>query len=304
LAVLPLAAGGCGTEAIVGGVIGGTIYGAASPAQELEQIYYLGSFDPRGQLPPAMYRIRVHGQASAISGVKFASGWVPAGVIDSLTTHAGFSFPKRGEKDSPLVQLTRAEDKLDQMLSPGRRLMQFGPEGFREAPKDHRLVIVMGQSPQAFFEAIDGALGDISIKRVREDEDAAKILMLRAQLALNAQEKRLDGLMRAVAGDIDKSAKLAADTGAKPDEKKDESSAAKPPGEAPKPVASATVVTPQAETTTSAPPGGKVTVTTVAEPAAVAPQPPGPSAAPVAPVIINNPPAANPGTGTTSGANR
>ena len=38
----------------------------------------------------------------------------------------------------------------------------FGPEGFRKAPKDHRLVVVMGADPSAFFEAVDQTLGVIA----------------------------------------------------------------------------------------------------------------------------------------------
>ena len=40
--------------------------------------------------------------------------------------------------------------------------MLFGPEGFREAPANHRLVIVMGSSPDKFFGAIDQSLGVIA----------------------------------------------------------------------------------------------------------------------------------------------
>ena len=209
-----LLAGCDSTSSLVGGIAGGTVFGAFSPGQEIEQIYYLGAFDPRGQLPPAMYRLRVHGQASAISGMKFASGWVPAGVIDSLGSHAGFKFPQRGEDRSkldPRVQITDAEEGLKAQLSPGRRLMQFGPEGFREAPADHRLVIVMGQSPDDFFEAVDGALGDFSVLRMKQDEDAAKALMLQAQLLLNAHRKSLDELDKAVGENAKRVAGLPAD---------------------------------------------------------------------------------------------
>ncbi len=203
LTVAGLAMGGCDTTGgIVGGVVGATVYGASSPAHEVEQIYYLGSFDPQGQLPPAMYRVRVHGQASAISGVRFASGWVPAGFVDSLGSHAGFTFPKKDDDpstDDPRVQLREVKAELKAQLTPGRRLMQFGPEGFREAPKDHRLVIVMGGSPDAFFEAIDGALGDFSTLRAKGDENAAKALMLQAQLVLNGHREALDALEKSVA---------------------------------------------------------------------------------------------------------
>jgi hypothetical protein len=38
----------------------------------------------------------------------------------------------------------------------------FGPEGFREAPRDHRLVVVMGSDPSVFFSAVDEALGSVA----------------------------------------------------------------------------------------------------------------------------------------------
>lgn len=53
--------------------MGTTLLGARTPANEIEQIYYLGVFDPQEQLEPMVYRVRVHGQASPISGMKFGS---------------------------------------------------------------------------------------------------------------------------------------------------------------------------------------------------------------------------------------
>ncbi len=53
---LGLTTAGCGSlsfEENVGlGILGSTILGAQSPSHEIQQIYYLGSFDPQGQLPP------------------------------------------------------------------------------------------------------------------------------------------------------------------------------------------------------------------------------------------------------------
>ena len=37
------------------------------------------------QVPPSVYRVRVKGQASFLSATKFASGWVPADLVDSLS---------------------------------------------------------------------------------------------------------------------------------------------------------------------------------------------------------------------------
>ncbi len=62
--------------------------------------------------------------------------------------------PEMGGK----ITMTKAgQDELSK-LTIGRRLMQFGPEGFREVPKDHRLVIMMGANPEDFFKAMDMAL--------------------------------------------------------------------------------------------------------------------------------------------------
>lgn len=154
-----LALAGCATPAQTGGlVVGGvTLAGARTPSQDLEQIYYVGVFDPEEQIPPSFYRLTVRGQASAMSNTRFASGWVPAGIIDSLNGQLSYN-----PNDDHGVGFTQTNDTLNARLNLGRRFVMFGPEGFREAPRDHRLVIVMGASPKAFFDAVDGALGEIS----------------------------------------------------------------------------------------------------------------------------------------------
>lgn len=136
---------------------GATVFGGRSPSHEIEQIYYLGVLDPEQQIPPMLYRIRVRGQSSILSTVTFASGWVPARLADSLGTSIrmdktkGIVFEKSGEADANQVT-----------LQTGRRLVMFGPQGFREAPRDHRLVIAMGSDSSAYFQALDDALGTIS----------------------------------------------------------------------------------------------------------------------------------------------
>lgn len=176
---------------VAAGVVGSTLYGGQSPTHEIEQIYYLGTFDPQEQLPPTIYRVRVHGQASAISGTKFASGWVPARVIDSLNTHVGFDV---NDPASRAPTITEGEARLMSELETGRRLVQFGPEGFRPAPADHRLVIVMGASPQAFFQAIDQSLGQLGQFRAQKADEALKSEVLEALLALKGHQDRLDDL--------------------------------------------------------------------------------------------------------------
>ena len=127
---------------------------AVSPSNEIEQIFYLGVFDPQEQIPQTIYRIRIHGQASALNSMRFGSGWVKSDLVDSLTSQqqivaqsssiAGDGSPVFNEILSPSVQ---------------RKLVAFGPEGFRVSPKDHRLVVVMGSSPDAFFTAVDTVTG-------------------------------------------------------------------------------------------------------------------------------------------------
>jgi hypothetical protein len=139
------------TVGIVGGV---TVTGAVSPANEMEQVYYLGVFDPEEQLPPSMYRVRVHGQSSILSSVRFASGWVPAGLIDSLS---GQTYLDPNGTSGPVLTGPATSEEAD--LAVGRRLWMFGPEGFRTAPPNHRLVIVMSSDPSKYFDAIDQTLG-------------------------------------------------------------------------------------------------------------------------------------------------
>jgi len=172
--------------AIIGGVVGTTLVGAQSPSHEIEQIYYLGVFDPQEQLPEAIYRITVRGQASIISFTRFASGWVPAAVIDSL----GGKVHLSGDRDAtdPLT-IGQPDAKVVSQLQTGRRLVLFGPEGFREAPRDHRLVIVMGSSPEEFFKAIDGALGEIAQVQLERDNAGLQRELMQALLQLRTDQQ-------------------------------------------------------------------------------------------------------------------
>ena len=195
LAVFSLSA--CSDKAIIGGTIGATVLGANAPTQEIQQIYYLGAFDPQGQLPPTVYRIRLHGQASFISFMRFASGWVPAKFIDSLASDVRF-----GEGKSGKVQIdAEASDRLSE-LSTGRRLMQFGPEGFREAPAGHRLVVVMGTSPEDFFESIDASLGAIAEARAERRDNALDRKLFETLSALRDERDDLTVLDRKIDADL------------------------------------------------------------------------------------------------------
>jgi hypothetical protein len=172
------------TRAIVGGTVGSTLIGARSPTHEVEQIYYLGVFDPREQVPEAIYRVTVKGQASFMSFTKFASGWVPAAVIDSIGGNV--QMAAQGETG---VSFAGADTKYLSQLQTGRRLVLFGPEGFREAPREHRLVIVMGSNPQGFFKAIDTALGEFSQVQLERDNAGIQRELMQAMIALRTDQK-------------------------------------------------------------------------------------------------------------------
>lgn len=141
-------------------LVGGAVL-SQTPNADLEQTYYLGSFDPQGQVPPAVYRIRVRGQSSLLSNVRFASSWVPAEVVDALTGSIEINT-KDGRLD------VRKDGSISGGIANGRGLVMFGPEGFREAPRNHRLVIVMGSSPETVDQAFTSALGTVA--KVRSGE--------------------------------------------------------------------------------------------------------------------------------------
>lgn len=81
-----------------------------------------------------------------------------ADLVDSLSGRIDIDSTGVRLSEDPANKSTLAQDKgaLD------RRLVMFGPEGFREAPKNHRLVVVMGSNPASFFDAMDRALGVVA----------------------------------------------------------------------------------------------------------------------------------------------
>lgn len=151
---------GCSTPRVtnLSAAIAGTVALGHTPTTNILQTYYLGVFDPREQIPTTLYRVRLQGQASALSRTSFASGWVRADLVDSLSGRIDLekSGVKLGEDGSSRVRLTDDKNDLN------RRLVMFGPEGFREAPRNHRLVVVMGSDPQSFFSGVDRALGVVA----------------------------------------------------------------------------------------------------------------------------------------------
>ena len=188
-----LSACGDATENLVLGTVGVTLLGAQAPSHEIEQIYYLGVFDPQDQLPPQVYRVRVHGQASFISFVNFASGWVPADLIDSLGTQISFDKATGG------IDIKKPGQGETASLKTGRRLVLFGPEGFREAPANHRLVIVMGSSPEGFFKAIDSALGTVAGALEEQRATGLNRELFAALIQITNERERLNELDKDVA---------------------------------------------------------------------------------------------------------
>lgn len=164
-----------------------TGFGAMVPGHEIEQIYYLGSFDPQEQVPPSLFRVRVRGQASLIGWMGFGSGWVPAELIDSLGSSVSIN------KTDGKIMIAKAENDQIAKLTIGRRLMQFGPEGFREVPKDHRLVIVMGSNPEDYFHAIDEALGAVTTAKAAQDNNSLNHLLFEAMITVQAEKQLVEG---------------------------------------------------------------------------------------------------------------
>jgi hypothetical protein len=177
---------GCATPAqTVGLAVGTTVAGAHSPSQEIEQVYYLGVFDPLEQVPPSVYRVTVHGQASIMSLAKFATGWVPADMVDSLNSKIGYD-------ENGKIELTRMEGDQKFSLNARRRMVLFGPEGFREAPRNHRLVIVMGTNPSRYFEAVKDALSETIEGQGAKQDDKVITELLRALLATGDERRRFE----------------------------------------------------------------------------------------------------------------
>lgn len=183
---------GCATPAQTAGLAVGatTLAGAQMRSDELEQIYYLGVFDPVEQIPPSIYRITVRGQSSFLNKSRFASGWVPAPLIDSLSARADDA----GFGETRFTEPAGATD-LPSPAFTGRKLMMFGPEGFREAPKNHRLVIVMGGDPSAYFDAVDGALADMGGVTVQRGNEVALKQLTDAFSAATQEDHVLEKLL-------------------------------------------------------------------------------------------------------------
>jgi hypothetical protein len=192
--------GACDNVPIRNVSIAAGLLGAAHlPTTQMQQVYYLGVFDPRDQVPPMIYRVRIQGQASALNRTNYASGWVHASVLDSLSpdsTHAA-TLKELSGKGGP------GKNGDEKSALTGRRLVMFGPEGFRDAPKDHRLVVVMGSDPSAFFSAIDRALGVVA-EATQGTTASAELtrLLLDEQAAMRDEAKKLAAVSKAAAAAV------------------------------------------------------------------------------------------------------
>lgn len=184
---------GCGSHVANRNVVGGVASLALAhvPSSQLQQVYYLGVFDPQEQIPPTIYRIRVQAQGSALNTNKYASGWVHADLIDSLSGSGSALLGLDDKKNGS------AQNEPSSLV--GRRLYMFGPEGFREAPKNHRLVVVMGSDPGAFFGAMDRALGVVAeaSQGVRAAPQLSSALLAEMS-TLDSENKALAALLKAL----------------------------------------------------------------------------------------------------------
>ncbi|MDP2432069.1 MAG: hypothetical protein Q8O33_08560 [Pseudomonadota bacterium] len=177
-------ANGPENRALFGGAL---VVAGVTPSDDILQTYYLGVFDPTEQIPQTVYRVRVRGQANLLSRTHFASGWVPASLIDTLNG-ADLNNISGGAKNNSTGKPLLATPYRN------RRLVMFGPEGFREAPKDHRLVIVMGSTPQDFFSAVDSALGSIAEVQLDSDTSHLRQALLEGWVNAVRQEQALSDI--------------------------------------------------------------------------------------------------------------
>lgn len=180
---------GCGMTVMQRNLVGATGAASLSPSAEIEQTYYLGSFDPHGQLPPAIYRIRVRGQSSILNATRFASSWVPAEVVDSLSGSLAIDA-KNGK-----LSIERDNTSTSSLADAGRRLMLFGPEGFRKAPAGHRLVVIMGSDPQMVEQAFSEALGSIAQVKFGRAGVPVERDIFALLLALGQEREQLNALL-------------------------------------------------------------------------------------------------------------
>lgn len=205
-AALGLMLGGCETGrqnwALGGAVTAGAL--AQAPSNELQQVSYLGVFDPDEQLPQMVYRVTIRAQASPMNQMRYGSEWVPAWAVDSINSRvdAGLDPSSTKDKDGKPAAFIKSDrsEEIRGDIQVGRRLIMFGPDGFREAPKDHRLVIVMGATPEKFFQGIDRAIGTVAASQVNSLAAPLQKSLLESDLAHAQRRLELERLRSSTSG--------------------------------------------------------------------------------------------------------
>lgn len=177
---------GCGTvtQQTVSALTGA---GMLIPNADIRQTYYLGSFDPTSQLPPSIYRIRVSGQSSILNQTRFASGWYPAGLVDSLTGQLGMDVK------SGTITPSGSTETTSNLT--GRGLVMFGPEGMRDAPRNHRLVVIMGADPAQVEQAFSSALRTVASVRFGQSGAALDRDLFERLMLLGTEREQLKALL-------------------------------------------------------------------------------------------------------------
>ncbi len=74
-------------------------------------------------------------------------------------------------------------------------MILFGPEGFREAPVDHRLVVVMGSSPEKFFSMVDQTLGIVAAATQQKPDSGYERERIENAQMIRSQRESLDRLL-------------------------------------------------------------------------------------------------------------
>jgi hypothetical protein len=117
------------------------------------EAFYVGRFDPLTQLPQELYRFRVNGEGSWYHDMKFASGWLPASVVDPLGSTISIGKDGVSTKSANTGNGAQAAADTKGYVEAYRTMRLFGPEAFLEVPKDLRFCVVMSADPNKFFQA-------------------------------------------------------------------------------------------------------------------------------------------------------
>lgn len=150
------------------------------------EYYYLGIYDAQEQLPQEMYRFRLAGYGNPFTKVKFASGWLPAAMVDPIDSDLSF-----GSNDGKVSYSSTAGDGARSTFKSFRPFYIFGPEGFRKAPQDHRLCIIMSANPEKIFQMAERFAGRKDESVVR-NEQTASFNVTKRQLAAIERMRELE----------------------------------------------------------------------------------------------------------------